>query len=285
MRGDLEARGYRPSRRLGQNMMVDGNLARALVRDAGVRAGDFVLEVGSGCASLTMPLVEAGARVVAVEIDGRLMEVGQERLAGARGVWEKEGTVHWIHADVLAGKHELAPEVRDALPARGPWRVVSNLPYSVSGPVTALLAAHEPPPHGMTLLLQREMVDRLIASPGTADWGPLTVQVQALYSARLVRKVAPELFWPRPRVESAVVQLDLRPEYPARGDVACLCAWARLLMGQRRKAVGGLLARHLGDRARARGVLQELGLGEGARPGDLSIADLLALSRALGPPG
>jgi 16S rRNA (adenine1518-N6/adenine1519-N6)-dimethyltransferase len=276
--------GYRPSRRLSQNMLVDGNLARAIVRDAGVRAGDVVLEVGAGCASLTLPLVEAGARVTAVEIDGRLMEVGQGRLAGARRSEGEVEPVRWIHADVLAGKHALAPEVLESLPTAGFWRVVSNLPYSVGGPVTALLAAHEPPPDTMTLLLQREMVDRLIASPGTRDWGPLTVQVQALYRSRLVRTVPPELFWPRPRVDSAVVQLDLRPERPGPEETACLVAWARLLMGQRRKAVGGLLARHLGDRKRARTVLGGLGLAEGARPGDLSIENLLALSRELGPP-
>ncbi|MDP6370435.1 MAG: 16S rRNA (adenine(1518)-N(6)/adenine(1519)-N(6))-dimethyltransferase RsmA [Planctomycetota bacterium] len=281
VRAELAARDYRPSRRLGQNMMVDANLARAIVRDGGVRAGDFVLEIGSGCASLTVPLVAAGARVSAVEIDGRLLEVARERLAAATG---EAPPVKWIHCDVLDGKHHLAQEVREALPDEGSWRVVSNLPYSVGGPVTALLARLPNPPLTMTLLLQREMVDRLVAVPGTRDWGPLSVQVQALYGARMVRTVGPELFWPRPRVESAVLQLELLPQRPGAQEMTCLGDWTGILLGQRRKALLGLLGRQLGDRERAGEVLGSLGLDGSARPGELSVAELLALSRALGPP-
>ncbi|HJO26498.1 MAG: ribosomal RNA small subunit methyltransferase A [Planctomycetes bacterium] len=288
VREELAALDYRPSRRLGQNMMVDANLARAIVRDAGVGAGDEVLEIGAGCASLTLPLLAAGARVTAVEIDGRLLEVARERVAAAAGAGElspEPHAVRWIHTDVLAGKQRLADEVCEALPKSGTWRVVSNLPYSVGGPVTALLAALPWPPESMTLLLQREMVERLVARPGTRDWGPLSVQVQASYRARQVRSVGPDLFWPRPRVDSAVVQLDLLPDRPQAPELACLGAWTRLLLGQRRKALGGLLGRQLGDRERAGELLEALGLENEARPGELSVADLLALARELGPPG
>jgi 16S rRNA (adenine1518-N6/adenine1519-N6)-dimethyltransferase len=160
----LEQRGFRPSRRLGQNFLLDENMLRAIVRDAQLEPQDFVLEVGPGCGFLTLHLARACREVLAVEIDPRLLEIARELCAQAPNV-------SWLRADALAGKHELAPEVAQRLPRSGPWKLVSNLPYSVSAPLCAVLCDLENPPASMTVLVQREVAERMVASAGSPDWG------------------------------------------------------------------------------------------------------------------
>ncbi|MFT5151880.1 MAG: 16S rRNA (adenine1518-N6/adenine1519-N6)-dimethyltransferase, partial [Planctomycetota bacterium] len=126
--------GFHPSRRLGQNFLLDENVVRAIAHAADLRAGEPVLEVGPGCGFLSVHLAHSGAKLLAVEIDPRLADV-------ARSFLEPYSDVTLIECDVLAGKHKLAPEVEAALPADGEWQLVANLPYSISGPLLALMAA------------------------------------------------------------------------------------------------------------------------------------------------
>jgi 16S rRNA (adenine1518-N6/adenine1519-N6)-dimethyltransferase len=269
----LEAIGFRPSRRLGQNFLLDENLARALVRDAGVQAGDFVLEVGPGLGCLTRPLLEAGARVLAVEIDARLLELLRESLDGREGF-------EALHADALAGKHELAPALRERLPAAGPWRLVANLPYSISAPLLAVLSELPNPPTAMSVLVQLEVAQRLCALPGNADWGPLSARLQAAYQARLGRRVGAAQFWPRPQVESAVVHLERCAGAPSRADLARLSGLVAALFQRRRQKLGRVLGELLGDRERARELLESLGLDPALRAETLGLEALLALARS-----
>ena len=302
LRGRLEAAGFRPSRRLGQNFMIDPQLAAAIVRDAGVESGEFVLEVGPGPGVLTFQLARAGARVLAVEIDPRLAAVAAENLGGA-------GEVELLECDVLAGKHALAPEVEAKLPAAGePWRLVANLPYSVSAPLIAILAARgASAPLSMTCLVQREVAQRLAAMPASADWGPLAIGVQLAYEAQPGRTVGPELFWPRPKVDSTVCHLALRSDAPT--DPAGLAAaervraLARALFGRRRQTLGRFVAEHLpppdptdgaagsaparegARRERAAAWTGALGLDPAARPETLDLAALRRLAEALAAAG
>jgi 16S rRNA (adenine1518-N6/adenine1519-N6)-dimethyltransferase len=270
-RAALEAAGFQPTKTRGQNFLLDGNMARAIARDAQVGADDLVLEVGPGCGFLSAHLLAAGVRLVAVEIDRRLLDV-------AAGFLGPDATL--IHADVLAGKHAFAPEVDAALPADAPWHLVANLPYSISGPVLAIAAARANPPRSMTVLVQREVAERVAAEPGAAAWGGLSARLALRYSRRLGRRVPAALFWPRPRVESAVVRLELRDE-PAltAADVAHFHALVDALFGQRRKRVLGLLAARCASREAAEAALLAAGADPGARPGDLAVEALLALSR------
>ena len=268
--------GFRPSRRLGQNFMLDENMLQSIVRDSGVGAGDNVLEVGAGCGFLTLHLVRAGARVTSVEIDERLLRIARD-LVGA------EGAVRWIHADVLAGKHELGPEVLAALPQSEPWHVVSNLAYSISAPFLALIADLEHPPASVTVLIQKEVARRITAAPGDDAWGPLSARLCMTYAARAIRGVPAQLFWPRPKVDSAVVRLERLParlDTETRRRVDRLVHW---LFQHRRQAVGRAVSDRLGDSARARACLSSLGIDPLARGEDLDLATLVALANAVAP--
>jgi 16S rRNA (adenine1518-N6/adenine1519-N6)-dimethyltransferase len=267
----LDAEGFRPSKGLGQNFLVDPNAARAIVRDAEVEPGARVLEVGMGCGLLTVHLVEAGARLVAVEIDARLVRV-------ARRLFPALADVQVVLGDVLAGKDRLAPAVAAAIPAGEPWRVVSNLPYGVAGPLLYVLARLPHPPCAVAALVQLELARRAAARPGTPDWGQLGAKLSPVYRARLGRRFGPEVFRPRPRVESALVHLELRAERPR--ELAAYDALVGALFQQRRKTVRASLAALLGDREAAEARLRSAGIDPGERPERLDPAALQRLAAA-----
>lgn len=270
-RDALESAGFRPSKKLGQNFLLDDNMARAIVRDARVQSGDRVLEVGPGCGFLTFHLAQAGVHLTCVEIDARLLEV-------ARALVPESARVHWIVGDVLAGKHALNPAVVAALP-KAPWHLVSNLPYSVSAPLLACMCDLTAPPASMTVLLQREVADRIVASPGTSDWGPLSIKIQSHYRAELGRSVAPALFWPRPQVDSALVRLELSGERVSPEERVALDRLVAHLFQHRRQGLARVLSEHFGDRGRALQALERLGLDPRERAENLSLATLRAMAR------
>jgi len=275
-RAALDAAGFRPSRRLGQNFLLDENMVRAIVRDAAFEPGAFVLEVGAGCGFLSLHLLDAGADLVCVEIDERLLPIVKDLLA-------PHGAARFLHCDALAGKHALAPEIEAVLPADRPWHLVSNLPYSISGPLLAVLAGHDRPPRTMTVLVQKEVAGRIAGHPGTPAWGPLSIRLQLRYRPQVVRTVPPGLFWPRPAVDSAVVRLErLVPE----GDPVELARVDRLvgeLFSSRRQSLGRVLTRLAGGREQALAILADLGLEPDRRAETLELPLLGALSRRLDP--
>ncbi|MEM7516413.1 MAG: 16S rRNA (adenine(1518)-N(6)/adenine(1519)-N(6))-dimethyltransferase RsmA [Planctomycetota bacterium] len=284
LRARLDACGFRPSRRLGQNFMLDPNLAAAICRDGGVQDGDWVLEVGPGPGALTFQLASLGAQLTALEIDERLLGLARENLSAFP-------EVQWILADALAGKNELAPELLSTLPDPGtPWKLVANLPYSISSPLMALLAQSARAPTSMTCLIQKEVAERIVAAPGSSSYGPLTVALTLGYRAEIVRTVGRELFWPRPQVESAVVRLDRLPEAPNPVEMARVRALAQSLLGRRRQSLGRLIGELLprpeeggegGPRARAEAWLGSLGIDASRRAETLQVAELRCLADRL----
>ena len=278
LRAELAAEGFRPTKDRGQNFLVDPNLARAIARDARVGAGDRVLEVGPGCGFLTVPLVELGVDILAVEIEPILARVAARRVQPAR--------VRFLVTDVLAGKRALAPAVQDALWSEGAWHLVSNLPYAIAGPLLAVLAALSNPPRSMTVLVQREVAERLAARPGDAAWSGLSARLAVRYRGALGREVAAGLFWPRPRVASRVARLERRDDVAASAQE--LSAYDELVAGlfqRRRKTLRTGLGAVLGDREAATGALARAGIDPQGRPERLSVDELLALVRALGSVG
>jgi 16S rRNA (adenine1518-N6/adenine1519-N6)-dimethyltransferase len=273
VRAQLDAIGFRPSRRLGQNFLLDENMVHALVRDAGVEAGSKVLEVGVGCGFLTLPLAEAGAELIAAEIDERVLDIAREIVGESYGV-------RFFLGDALSGKHRLNPDLEAMLWRDDPWMLVANLPYSVSAPLMAVLAELENPPRAMHALVQLEVAERIAAPHGTSDWGPLSVRLQASYTARVGREVPPALFWPRPRVSSAVVALERRPDPPPREDRDQLSALAAGLFQRRRQNVGRVLGDLLGDKPAARALLESHGVDPALRAERLPLEAFLALSRS-----
>lgn len=271
LRSRLAAAGYRPSRRLGQNLLVDENTARGIARDAQLAAGDRVLEVGPGAGALTQPLAELGVSLLAVEIDARLLQVVRERVADLG--------VEFVHADVLAKKGRLAPEVDRELPDGGAWHLVSNLPYSISGPLLVVLSRRSCRPRSMTVLVQREVAERLVAEPGSAAWGALSARLQVLYTARRTRDVPGHLFWPQPKVESSVVRLEERGDAPGAEQLQRFDKLLEQVFGRRRQTLLRVLGDALGDRDAARSRLESAGIDPGRRAETLSIEELGRLAQ------
>jgi 16S rRNA (adenine1518-N6/adenine1519-N6)-dimethyltransferase len=266
--------GFRPSRRLGQNFLLDENMARAIARDSGIGADEFVLEVGPGCGFLSVHLADRGARLLAVEVDPRLAPIATAFLA-------PYPAAEVVLADVLAGKHQLAPAIEARLPEEGPWHLVSNLPYSIGGPVLALLAGLSNPPASMTVLLQLEVGERLAATPGTKAWGPLSVAVQWAFVVEIVRTVPANLFWPRPDVESAVVRMERLSDLAPAAERSRRQQIVARLFQRRRQTLGRVVADLLGDRGRAEALFAEWGLAARRRAETLALPELAALARII----
>lgn len=273
LRAELEAAGFRPSRRLGQNFLLDENLLRAIVRDAALAPGAAVIEVGPGLGFLTRHLLAAGARVTAIEIDPRLAQRTAARFAGAAGF-------ELVRGDVLDGKHALAPELVERLPRDAPWHLVANLPYAVSGPVLALSAALPHPPATMTVLVQLELAERVVARPGSDDWGPLSIRVQQGYAGRIVRRVPPDNFWPRPQVDSAVLHLARREDALDPPERAALSGLVDGLFQRRRQRLSRVLRELAGGADAGRAWALAAGLTGEERAEDLDLEALRRLVRS-----
>ncbi len=227
----LDAHGLRPSRALGQNFVADANTVRRIVRLADVHGGDAVVEIGAGLGSLTLALAETGARVMAVEIDGRL-------LPPLRSQVEPHG-VEVIHGDAL----EL--DFQALLGASSPWSLVANLPYNVAVPVVARVLDEAPAITRLLVMVQREVGERLAAGPHTRAYGAVSVKVAYHAEARLVGRVPASVFVPRPNVESVLVQMTRRlsPAVdPAEVPAERLFAVVRAGFAHRRKMLRVALA-------------------------------------------
>ncbi|MCB9907998.1 MAG: ribosomal RNA small subunit methyltransferase A [Planctomycetes bacterium] len=253
----LQAQGFRPSRRFGQNFLLDENTARAIVADAGVVAGDRVLEIGTGCGFLTVHLAHAGVALLTVEIDPRLADVAESFL-------EPYANVRLVRGDALAGKHRLHPEV-EAWSEGGPWHLVANLPYAISGPLLALVGGLETPPTSITVLVQKEMAHRLVAQSGTTDYGPLTAGLSWVYQGGILRDVGGASFWPRPKVESSVVRLQRRTTFPPAAERGLALGRIRTLFTRRRQTLVRVMGDLGADREALRAALAQAGMAADVR--------------------
>ena len=257
-----------PTKKLGQNFVVDGNTVRKIVRTARVEAGDEVLEVGPGLGSLTLGLLEAGARVTAVEIDPRLA------------------------AQLPATVAELAPDAADHLTVitgdamkvadlpGAPKRLVANLPYNVSVPVLLHLLQTVPSLQTALVMVQAEVGQRIAAAPGSKVYGSPSVKAAWYGTWSTAGQVSRQVFWPVPNVDSILVSF-VRGERPGseqeRAEVFALVDGA---FGQRRKMLRQALAEQLGGSAAASTRLESAGIDPTLRGEQLSMLDFLAIVRA-----
>ncbi len=249
--------------RLGQNFLADPNLLDAIVRDAELGPADVVLEVGAGEGVLTERLAAAAAHVHTVEIDRKLEPVLE--LLAAR----PEVDLHWGDAMKL--------DLASFDPA--PNAVVANLPYSIATPLILRTVEQLPGVGRWTVMVQREIADRLRAAPGSRTYGSPSVQAQLACEVKLLRRVNPAVFRPRPRVESAI--LCLRRTGP--GADAATRELVRAAFAHRRKSLARSLE-HVrpGSLSATRDALHELGIAEDARAEALSPASFAALAGKLG---
>lgn len=257
----LAAHGLSPSRALGQNFVADPNTVRRIARLAAVGPGDRVVEIGAGLGSLTLALAETGAQVVAVEVDRYVLPVlrAQVEPHGVRVVEGDALALDW--SAVLAGGDE--------------WVLVANLPYNVATPLVLDLLDGVPAIARMLVMVQLEAGERLAADVGDAAYGIPSVKVRYWATARVVGKVPPSVFVPRPKVDSALVEI-VRRDHPATdADPERLFALVRAGFGQRRKMLRRSLAGLVEPEA-----FERAGVRPEARAEELSVEDWGRLASA-----
>ncbi len=246
----------------GQNFLVDLNLLDLLERSAGITAADVVLEVGTGTGALSERLSRAARHVVTCEVDSRLACLARDKLIDCDNVTLVEG-------DVLASKHRFAPAVLTAIEsalAASPGArllLVANLPYCVATPVISNLLALPRPFAAAAVTVQREMGERMTAAAGSHSYNALSVWIGAQCRSELVRVLPPTVFWPRPKVDSAIVRLDLEPDRRAAiGDLARFHDFVRDIFCHRRKVLRGVLVRlaaqKTGDKDAAKRIVESI---------------------------
>ncbi len=285
LRGLFAERGIVPQRRLGQNFLVDLNIHDLIVNAAEVGRDDVVLEVGSGTGALTLLLAGRGATVVAVDVDPAMARLTSDAVAAL-------ASVRVLQCDALAGKHTLNPLVLDAVQAglaAGPkrhFKIVANLPYQVATPVISNFLVHpDLTPELMILTIQHELAERLCAAPGGAAYGAVSVVVQALADVSILRSLPPSVFWPRPKVDSAVVAIRANA---AKRAAVCDVAWfhglVRKVFLHRRKYLRHALAgiwRNLWSKAEVDAWLESQGYSGQLRAERLDYEEFRELAAAL----
>jgi len=276
--------GIRPRTKFGQNFLIDLNLLDVLLEAADVTRDDVVLEVGAGTGSLTARLAQRAAAVVTVEVDPALYQLAAEEL-------HELDNVVMLRADALKSKNRLNPELLDAVgeqlaaaPGRQ-WKLVANLPYGAATPILGNLLDEDRPPRSMTVTVQKELAQRIAAPPGAKDYGALSVWVQAQCQVEILRELPPSVFWPRPKVSSAFLQIT--PDDALRRRIAdrtFFHRFIRLLFLHRRKLLRSqLLTASEGrlDKPEVDALLARLGFDGAARAESLGVDAILALCEAV----
>ena len=285
LRNLFESHGIQPKSKLGQNFLIDLNLLDILVQTAELTPRDLVVEIGSGTGSLTARLADQAGQVLGVELDPSFVELLRE------AVGQREN-VRILHADVLKNKNKINPEVLAALDELRresgchQIKLVANLPYAVAVPVIGNFLISDLSFERMVVTVQWEIAERLLAGPGSKDYGALAVLVQSVADVTLIRKLPPTVFWPRPQVASAIVLI--RPDAVKRarvGDVRRFRNFLRDLYTHRRKNLRGALAKLPGSRHDKNEVdrkLTQIGIDSAMRAEMLDVEQHLRLCEVFG---
>lgn len=232
----LEAAATRPKKKLGQNFLIDLNLMRLLLDSADIKNDDVVLEVGAGTGSLTQAIAEKAALCLAVELDPALAQIAAAQLA------DRHNT-KIINCDILEKKHDIATAVLDELSKakrkyKGRLLLVANLPYNVASPLMLNLITGPLTTDAMFVTVQKEVADRMTANPGTKDYGILTILLTATGDVKTIRTLKPSVFWPQPKIDSAMVSYIRNKEKSAQiKNISLLSDLVNLFMQHRRKTL------------------------------------------------
>lgn len=262
----LRAYGLQASRRLGQNFLIDGNLAQRIVDAAQLEGDECVLEIGPGLGALTQRLVERAAQVVAIELDRGLVAILQDVLG-------ERPNLRIIHADART------VPLGQLFPPGCRRKAVANLPYYVTTPLLFRLLEAQPPFSLMVLMVQREVAERMTARPGGKEYGALSVNVQYLCRVEWIALVPPSVFYPRPEVESAVVRLTPYPG-PLPQPPAHVARVVKAAFSQRRKTLRNALRSGF-PAAAVESALEAAALGGERRAETLTVEEFVRLAAAL----
>ncbi|GKW48522.1 16S rRNA (adenine(1518)-N(6)/adenine(1519)-N(6))-dimethyltransferase RsmA [Halomonas pacifica] len=259
---------HRARKRFGQNFLRDAGIISRIVRAIGPRSGERLLEIGPGQGALTGPLLEAAGALEVIELD-------RDLIPGLR-------VQFFNYPDFVIHEGDALKFDFRALRGEGPaLRVVGNLPYNISTPLIVHLLGAGDAIADMHFMLQKEVVERLAASPDSADWGRLSVMAQYYCRVDSLFVVPPEAFVPRPKVDSAIVRLTPHERLPHRArDEALLFDLVREAFGQRRKTLRNNLKGRISAEA-----LSELGIDPGRRPQTLSVEEFVRIANSLAEEG
>jgi len=276
--------GIRPNTRRGQNFLIDLNLVQLLADSAELEPDDVVLEIGTGTGSLTAILAGRAAAVVTVEIDPQMYQLASEALIDCTNVT-------MLRQDVLKTKSRFHPDVLAAVreklgeqPGRR-LKVAANLPYNIATPVLSNLLNTDLLPVSLTVTIQKELADRITAVPSTKDYGALSVWIQSQCDTQIIRVLPPTVFWPQPKVESAILQILPNAEKRARiADLDLFHSFVRSIFFHRRKFLRSELLsafkRQL-DKAAVDAILRERSLEGSVRAEELGVDAMLGLYEAV----
>ncbi|MEQ2473717.1 16S rRNA (adenine(1518)-N(6)/adenine(1519)-N(6))-dimethyltransferase RsmA [Laedolimicola intestinihominis] len=262
-------------KKFGQNFLIDEHVLSKIIRSAEITEDDFVVEIGPGIGTLTQYLAASAREVAAIEIDDALIPILKDTLSAYDNV-----TV--IHEDVLkVDLCKLAEEKNGGKPIK----VVANLPYYITTPIIMGLFENHVPVESITIMVQKEVADRMKTGPGSKDYGALSLAVQYYAKPELVANVPPNCFMPRPRVGSAVIRLTRHTEVPVEAeDEKLMFQIIRASFNQRRKTLvnglGNAPELHI-PKEMTTEVLEEMGLSASVRGEALTLAQFAELSNRI----
>ncbi|RWZ50156.1 16S rRNA (adenine(1518)-N(6)/adenine(1519)-N(6))-dimethyltransferase RsmA [Halobacillus fulvus] len=272
----LKKYGFSFKKSLGQNFLVDVNILRNIIEHAGIHKQAGAIEIGPGIGALTEQLAIHADRVVAFEIDQRLLPILEDTLS-------EYSNVEIINEDIL--KADVEAVIREKFDEGQPIHVVANLPYYITTPILMKLLMDRLSFDSLTVMIQKEVADRMAAEPNTKSYGSLSIAVQYYTEAEVVMNVPKTVFMPQPNVDSAVLRLKMRNEPPVHvEDEEFFFDTVKATFGQRRKTLMNNLARHFKgemDKEELRTRLGEIGIDPSRRGESLSMEEFATLANAL----
>lgn len=271
----LERFGFSFQKKFGQNFLIDQNILENIISEAGITKDDFVLEIGPGIGTMTQYICEAARKVVAVEIDKNLIPILEETLKDYTNV-----TV--INEDIL--KIDLQTFIQENNEGR-PIKIVANLPYYITTPIIMELFESHAPIESITVMVQKEVADRMQVGPGTKDYGALSLAVQYYSNPKVVMVVPPSCFMPRPNVSSSVIRLERYVEPPVQvSNEKLMFQIIRASFNQRRKTLANGLSNGLNltiSKEELMNIFLELGWKENIRGEALTLEQFAQLSNSI----
>lgn len=272
-----ERHDFKLSKSLGQNFITDKHVIEAIVEGSGAEADDLVIEIGPGIGVLTAEAAEAAARVVAIEIDKKLIPILSETLS-------EYDNVKVINKDILkTDLNQIITEEKSAGNFNGGVKIIGNLPYYITTPIIMSILENGVSADSITIMMQKEVADRIKASPGNKIYGALSVAVQYYCTVEKIASVPKEVFIPRPKVDSTVLKLSIRKERPVElTDEKVFFACIKHGFGQRRKTLLNSLTGVCGlPKEKIKEVLSEVGIEPNRRAETLNIEEFAAIANSV----
>ncbi|HZJ99789.1 MAG TPA: 16S rRNA (adenine(1518)-N(6)/adenine(1519)-N(6))-dimethyltransferase RsmA [Tissierellaceae bacterium] len=266
---------FRFSKSLGQNFLIDGNIVRKIVQGANITKEDYVLEIGPGIGTLTEELALHAKKVVSVELDEKLLELLDETL-------ESYDNVEIIHGDIL--KTDVKKIVDEKLNG-GPIKIVANLPYYVTTPIIGMLLENSFNIDSITVMIQKEVADRMLALHGSKTYGSLSVFIRFYSNPQIIVKVPKTVFMPQPKIDSTVIKLDIKKDLPDV-DRDQLFKVVKAAFSKRRKTLLNALSSYGFenlDKDTIKNTLEEIQISPEIRAENLSIEEFINISKILPP--